>query len=86
MTNSEPVSLNTFRLYIIGTEKKLKHEVRLKFSCVVSQCEIEIFHDVEQRTLYLHLVTVHDGAMLCKLCEILNENIPPAVSIPMYAE
>lgn len=49
----------------------------------MSQCEIEIFHDVEQRTLYLHLVTVHDGAMLCKLCEILNEDIPPAVSIPM---
>ncbi|CAB4039607.1 partial [Paramuricea clavata] len=41
-------------------------------------CEIEIFHDVEQRTLYLHLETVHDGAMLCKLCEILNENIPLA--------
>ena len=45
------------------------------------QCDIEVHHDVEQRIIYLHLVSVYDTTRLAQLCEHIHSHPSNTVSV-----
>ena len=44
------------------------------------QCDINVYHDVEQRIIYLHLVSVYDVSRLLQLCKQAAQDAQNAVS------
>ena len=45
----------------------------------VFQCDIDVYHDVEQRIIYLHLVSVYDISRLLQLCKQAPQEVENAV-------
>ena len=44
------------------------------------QCDIDVYHDVEQRIIYLHLVSVYDVSRMLQLCKQAPQDVQNAVS------
>lgn len=47
---------------------------------ILFQCDIDVYHDVEQRIIYLHLVSVYDVPRLLQLCKQAPQEVQNAVS------
>ena len=50
------------------------------FPIIYFQCDIDVYHDVEQRIIYLHLVSVYDVSRLLQLCKQAPPEAQNAVS------